>query len=42
MTETLISRWVAIDDMEIHRVNRKAREVTAYATFFGQPADASV
>jgi HK97 family phage prohead protease len=35
----LISRWVAIDDMEIHRVNRKAREVTAYATFFGQPTE---
>lgn len=39
MSERLISRWVAIDDMEIHRVNRKAREVTAYATFFGQPAE---
>lgn len=37
--EKLISRWVAVDDMEIHRVNRKAREVTAYATFFGQPAE---
>jgi HK97 family phage prohead protease len=39
MSERLISRWVAIEDMEIHRVNRKAREVTAYATFFGQPAE---
>lgn len=39
MSDRLISRWVAIDDMEIHRVNRKAREVTAYATFFGQPAE---
>jgi HK97 family phage prohead protease len=39
MSERLISRWVAIDDMDIHRVNRKAREVTAYATFFGQPAE---
>lgn len=39
MTETLISRWIAVDDMEIHRVNRKAREVTAYATFFAQPAE---
>lgn len=39
MTDKLISRWVAVDDMEIHRVNRKAREVTAYATFFGQPAE---
>jgi HK97 family phage prohead protease len=37
--ERLISRWVAIEDMEIRRVNRKAREVTAYATFFGQPAE---
>jgi HK97 family phage prohead protease len=39
MTETMISRWIAVDDMEIHRVNRKAREVTAYATFFSQPAE---
>jgi HK97 family phage prohead protease len=39
MSDRLISRWVAIDDMDIHRVNRKAREVTAYATFFGQPAE---
>ena len=39
MTERLISRWVAIDDMDIKRVNRKAREVTAYATFFAQPAE---
>lgn len=37
--DKIISRWVAVDDMEIHRVNRKAREVTAYATFFGQPAE---
>lgn len=37
--ERLISRWVAIDDMDIKRVNRTAREVTAYATFFGQPAE---
>lgn len=37
--DKLISRWVAIDDMEIHRVNRRAREVTAYATFFAQPAE---
>lgn len=39
MSERLISRWVAIEDMEISRVNRQAREVTAYATFFGQPAE---
>jgi HK97 family phage prohead protease len=37
--DKLISRWVAIDDMEITRVNRKAREVTAYATFFAQPTE---
>lgn len=39
MTDTLISRWVALDDFDIKRVNRKAREVTAYATFFNQPAE---
>lgn len=39
MSDRLISRWVAIDDMDIRRVNRKAREVTAYATFFGQPTE---
>lgn len=39
MSERLISRWVAIDDMDIRRVNRKAREVTAYATFFNQPTE---
>jgi HK97 family phage prohead protease len=39
MSERLISRWVAIDDMDIKRVNRGAREVTAYATFFNQPAE---
>lgn len=39
MTDKMISRWVAIDDLEITRVNRRAREVTAYATFFGQPAE---
>lgn len=41
MSERLIRRWVAIDDMDIKRVNRSAREVTAYATFFGQPAEIS-
>ncbi len=39
MSERLISRWVAIDDMDIRRVNRKQREVTAYATFFGQETE---
>lgn len=39
MSDRFISRWVSVDDMEIHRVNRKAREVTAYATFFGQPTE---
>jgi len=39
MSERLISRWVAIEDMDIKRVNRKLREVTAYATFFGQPTE---
>src|ERR1700750_352165 len=37
--DRFISRVVALDDMDIKRVNRKAREVTAYATFFGQPAE---
>lgn len=39
MANELIRRWVAIDDMDIKRVDRKGREVTAYATFFGQPAE---
>jgi HK97 family phage prohead protease len=38
MTDQLISRWVAIDDFDIKR-DRKGREVTAYATFFGQPSE---
>jgi len=38
MSEQLISRWVAIDDFDIKR-DRKGREVTAYATFFGQPSE---
>lgn len=38
MNERYIARVVALDDFDIKRVNRKAREVTAYATFFGQPA----
>lgn len=39
MSERLISRWTAIEDMDIKRVNRGAREVTAYATFFNQPTE---
>lgn len=39
MADRLISRWVAINDMDIKRVDRKGREVTAYATFFGQPSE---
>lgn len=39
MADKLISRVVALDDFDIKRVNRKAREVTAYATFFGQPTE---
>lgn len=39
MTDRFISRVIALDDFEIRRVNRKAREVTAYATFFGQAAE---
>jgi phage head maturation protease len=39
MAERLISRYVAISDMDIKRVDRKGREVTAYATFFGQPSE---
>lgn len=38
MSEQLISRWVAIDDFDVKR-DRKGREVTAYATFFSQPAE---
>jgi HK97 family phage prohead protease len=37
--ERFISRVAPIDDMDIKRVNRKAREVTAYATFFDQPTE---
>jgi HK97 family phage prohead protease len=39
MTDRFISRVIALDDFDIKRVNQKAREVTAYATFFGQPAE---
>lgn len=39
MTVQLITRFLALEDMEIRRVDRKGREVTAYATFFAQPAE---
>lgn len=39
MGHDMISRWISVDDMEIRRVNRTAREVTAYATFFSQPTE---
>lgn len=39
MTEQMITRYLALDDMDIKRVDRQGREVTAYATFFGQPAE---
>lgn len=39
MSAEMISRWIAVDDMEIKRVDRKGREVTAYAAFFAQLAE---
>lgn len=39
MTAELISRWLPVDDMEIKRVDRKGREVTAYAAVFGMPTE---
>jgi HK97 family phage prohead protease len=36
MTDQMISRFHVIDDLEIKRVDRKGRTVTAYATFFDQ------
>jgi HK97 family phage prohead protease len=39
MTIEMISRFLAADDLEIRRVNRTAREVTAYAAAFGQEAE---
>lgn len=39
MTVELISRFLAIDDFDIKRVNRTQREVTAYAAVFGQDAE---
>jgi HK97 family phage prohead protease len=35
----MIQRFLPVADMEIRRVDRKAREVTAYAALFGQPAE---
>lgn len=37
--DELIRRWVALDDVDIKRVDRKGREVTAYAAVFGEPAE---
>jgi HK97 family phage prohead protease len=39
MTTELISRFLAIDDLEIKRVDRKGRTVTAYAAAFDQEAE---
>jgi HK97 family phage prohead protease len=39
MTAEMISRWLPVEDMEIKRVDRKGREVTAYAAVFGMPAE---
>lgn len=38
MAIELVTRFLAADDMEIKRVNRSEREVTAYAALFDQPA----
>lgn len=37
--DKMISRVYAIDDVDIKRVDRKGREVTAYAAVFNQPAE---
>jgi phage head maturation protease len=34
----MVTRFLPVDDMEIKRVNRNEREVTAYAALFNQPA----
>lgn len=39
MSIELVTRFLPVDDMEIRRVNRKEREVTAYAALFNQPAE---
>lgn len=36
MSQTTISRFLELGDIDIKRVDRRAREVTAYATFFDQ------
>lgn len=41
MTVEMISRWLPITDLEIKRVDRAGREVTAYAAAFGQEAEIS-
>lgn len=39
MVDQMISRFHEIDDLEIKRVDRKGRTVTAYATFFDQESE---
>jgi len=39
VTERMISRVYTLDDVDIKRVNRGQREVTAYAAVFGQAAE---
>jgi len=39
MAEKLISRVFALSDLDIKRVDRKGREVTAYAAVFAEPAE---
>lgn len=39
MTKEMIQRWLPVDDMDIKRVDRKGREVTAYAAVFASPAE---
>lgn len=39
MTDTVISRIYSLEDVDIKRVDRKGREVTAYATVFGVPTE---
>lgn len=39
MTTDLISRFLAIDDFDIQRVDRKGRTVTAYAAVFDEEAE---
>lgn len=39
MNATMISRTYTLTDVDIKRVDRQGREVTAYAAVFGQPAE---